>query len=138
MLRTVRECLFTTVFGLALCLIGLSYYSAVEAADWPQWRGPNRDGKSSETGLLKKWPEGGPKLLWSIEGLGTGFSTVSVADGLLYTTGMVDREGILFAYDLQGNLKWKKSYGAEWRGSSPGVRFRTPPETPKAFPRSDR
>jgi len=71
---------------------------------------------------MKKWPEGGPKLLWSIDGLGTGFSTVSIADGLLYTTGMVDREGILFAYDLQGNLKWKKSYGAEWRGSSPGVR----------------
>lgn len=111
-----------TVFGLALCLIGLSFYSTAEAADWPQWRGPNRDGKSSETGLLKKWPEGGPKLLWSIDGLGTGFSTVSVADGLLYTTGMVGREGILFAYDLQGNLKWKKSYGAEWRGSSPGVR----------------
>ncbi len=122
MLRRVRECLFMTVFGLALCLIGLSFYSTAEAADWPQWRGPNRDGKSSETGLLKKWPEGGPKLLWSIDGLGTGFSTVSVADGLLYTTGMVGREGILFAYDLQGNLKWKKSYGAEWRGSSPGVR----------------
>lgn len=122
MLRTVRECLFTMVFGLALCLIVLSYHSAAEAADWPQWRGPNRDGKSSETGLLKKWPEGGPKLLWSVDGLGTGFSTVSVADGLLYTTGMVGREGILFAYDLQGNLKWKKSYGAEWRGSSPGVR----------------
>ncbi|MHC4597123.1 MAG: outer membrane protein assembly factor BamB family protein, partial [Planctomycetota bacterium] len=122
MLRTVRECLFTMVFGLALCLIVLSYHSVAKAADWPQWRGPNRDGKSLETGLLKRWPNGGPKLLWSIEGLGTGFSTVSVADSLLYTTGMVGREGILFAYDLQGNLKWKKSYGAEWRGSSPGVR----------------
>ena len=103
-------------------IIGILLNIQVLAADWPQWRGPNRDGKSSETGLLKKWPEGGPKLLWSIEGLGTGFSTVSIADGLLYTTGMVNREGILFAYDLQGNLKWKKSYGAEWRGSSPGVR----------------
>ena len=103
-------------------IIGILLNIQVLAADWPQWRGPNRDGKSSETGLMKKWPEGGPKLLWSIEGLGTGFSTVSIADGLLYTTGMVDREGILFAYDLQGNLKWKKSYGAEWRGSSPGVR----------------
>ena len=111
-----------TLVGLALCLIGTSYNSVAEAADWPQWRGPNRDGKSSETGLLKKWPEGGPKLLWSIEGLGTGFSTVSVADGLLYTTGMVGKEGILFAYDLQGNPKWKKPYGSEWRGSSPGVR----------------
>jgi hypothetical protein len=133
MLRTIRECLFMTVFGLALCLIGLSYYSVAGAADrapagafaqtsWPQWRGPNRDGKSSETGLAKKWPQGGPKLLWSIEGLGMGFSTVSIADGLLYTTGMVGKEGILFAIDLQGNLKWKKSYGAEWRGAHPGVR----------------
>ncbi|MHC4174483.1 MAG: outer membrane protein assembly factor BamB family protein [Planctomycetota bacterium] len=103
-------------------IIGILLNIQVFAADWPQWRGPDRDGKSSEAGLLKKWPEGGPKLLWSIEGLGTGFSTVSVADGLLYTTGMVDKEGILFAYDLQGNLKWKKLYGAEWRGSSPGVR----------------
>jgi len=88
------------VFGLVLCLIGLSYYSVAEAADWPQWRGPNRDGKSLETGLAKKWPQGGPKMLWSIEGLGMGFSTVSIADGLLYTTGMIGKEGILFAIDL--------------------------------------
>ncbi len=39
------------------------------ADDWPAFRGPNRDGKSAETGLMKKWPEGGPKLLWSVEGL---------------------------------------------------------------------
>ncbi len=81
--------------------------------DWPQFRGPNRDGKSAETGLLKKWPETGPKLLWSVGGLGIGFSSVAVAGGFVYTTGMIDSEGFLFAYDIAGNLKWKESYGPE-------------------------
>jgi len=92
------------------------------ADDWPQFRGPGRDGKSAETGLLKKWPQAGPKLLWFVEGLGTGFSSVAVAEGFVYTTGMIDGEGFLFAYDLAGNLKWKESYGAEWTGSYKGTR----------------
>jgi len=92
------------------------------ADDWPQFRGPNRDGKSVETGLLKKWPEGGPKLLWSLKGLGIGFSSVAIADGFVYTTGMIDGEGFLFAYDLAGNLKCKESYGPEWTGSYKGTR----------------
>ena len=90
--------------------------------NWAQWRGPNRDGKSPEKGLLKEWPEQGPGLLWSVNGLGTGFSTVSIADGLIYTTGIIDGKGILFAFDLQGNPKWKKSYGPEWTKSHPGTR----------------
>jgi len=89
---------------------------------WPQFRGPNRDGKSAETGLLKEWPAGGPKLLWSVEGLGIGFSSAAVADGLVYTTGMINSEGFLFAYDLAGNLNFKESYGPEWKGSQKGAR----------------
>jgi len=90
--------------------------------DWPQFRGLSRDGKSGETGLLKEWPEGGPELLWSVEGLGIGYSSVAVVDGFVYTTGMLDGEGFLFAYDLAGHLKWKVSYGPEWTGSYKGVR----------------
>ncbi|MHC4338373.1 MAG: outer membrane protein assembly factor BamB family protein [Planctomycetota bacterium] len=90
--------------------------------DWSQFRGPNRDGKSLETGLLKKWPEGGPELLWSVEGLGIGFSSATIVDGYVYTTGMVGKRGILFAYDLDGNPKWQKSYGREWDGSHEGAR----------------
>ena len=90
--------------------------------DWPQWHGRNRDGRSPEKGLLKKWPESGPELLWSVEGLGQGYATVSIADGLLYTTGMADKKGLLFAYDLAGNPKWKIEYGPEWTGGLPGVR----------------
>jgi outer membrane protein assembly factor BamB len=92
------------------------------ADDWPQFRGPRRDGKSAETGLLKKWPEGGPRLLWLADGLGIGYSSVAVADGFVYTTGMLDGEGFLFAYDLAGHLKWKVSYGPEWKGSYKGTR----------------
>jgi outer membrane protein assembly factor BamB len=93
-------------------------------ADWPQFRGPGRDGKSPETGLLKKWPESGPKELWSVEGLGIGFSSAAVADGYVYTTGMVgeDKQGICFAFDLNGHMKWIASYGPEWKGSHEGVR----------------
>jgi outer membrane protein assembly factor BamB len=54
------------------------------AADWPQWRGPNRDGISKETGLLKSWPTEGPKLLWQVKDLGSGYSTPSVAAGRIY------------------------------------------------------
>jgi outer membrane protein assembly factor BamB len=92
------------------------------ADDWPQFRGPNRDGKSAETGLLKTWPPGGPRLLWSVKGLGIGFSSAAIAHGSVYTTGMLDGEGFLFAYDLAGRLRWKVSYGPEWRKSYKGTR----------------
>ena len=57
------------------------------ASDWPQFRGPDRDGVSKETGLLKEWPEGGPPLAWTATGLGGGYSSVSVAGDRVYTLG---------------------------------------------------
>ena len=73
--------------------LGLSTSSVTLAdAEWPCWQGPNHDGKSSDTGLLKEWPDEGPKLLWQVNGIGNGFSTVSVSNGQIYTTGDVDDE----------------------------------------------
>jgi outer membrane protein assembly factor BamB len=92
------------------------------AADWPQFRGPNRDGTSSETGLMKQWPDGGPVELWSSEEVGEGFSSIAIADGLVYTCGMIDGLGYLFAFDLQGDLEFKVNYGPEWTKSYPGTR----------------
>lgn len=57
------------------------------AADWPQWRGPQRDGTSRETGLLKEWPAGGPKLLWQVKDIGHGYSTPAVVGGRIYVLG---------------------------------------------------
>ena len=56
------------------------------AADWSQWRGPNRDDVSSEKGLLKSWPEGGPKQLWVFKDAGLGYSGYSIVGGKLFTT----------------------------------------------------
>jgi outer membrane protein assembly factor BamB len=107
----------TTLFAAVLL-----YRPLCRADDWPQFRGLSRDGKSAETGLLQKWPQGGPQLVWWVDGLGTGFSSVAVADGFIYTTGMLDGQGFLFAYDLDGKFRWEKSYGQEWQRSYPGAR----------------
>ncbi len=70
-----------TAFGAA----SLFFVAAsVHAKDWPQWRGPNRDGISQETGLLKEWPKEGPKLLWHQKEIGSGYSTPAVVGDRLY------------------------------------------------------
>ena len=71
----------------------MSVADAASAGDWPRFRGPQNNGLSAETGLLQEWPEGGPKLLWTIEGLGKGYSTVSIADGRIFTMGDRARDG---------------------------------------------
>src|SRR6185312_13143332 len=69
-----------------MAILGL-FTAPLAAADWPQFRGPNRDGVSKETGLLQSWPADGPSLEWSTKGLGGGYSTVSIANGRIYTLG---------------------------------------------------
>lgn len=87
---------------------------SVFGADTPQFRGPNRDGKFAETGLLKAWPEGGPSLAWQYDGVGKGYSSVSVVEGTIYTAGMEDDlQGYVYALGLDGTLKWKAAYGPE-------------------------
>ena len=60
------------------------------AADWPQFHGPSRDNKSTDTGLLKTWPEGGPSRIWEAAGIGQGYSTVAIVGERIYTTGAID------------------------------------------------
>src|ERR1035437_8271965 len=74
-------------------LIVIQY--SVEAGDWPQFRGLDRDGKSTERGLLSRWPDGGPRLLWSVQGVGKGFTHVAVAGGPVLLIGMGGEEGYL-------------------------------------------
>lgn len=94
------------------------------AEDSPHWRGLNRDGKCRETGLLRVWPEGGPKLLWTIKGLGDGFSSVAVAEGAIYTTGKdpATNHGVLSSFTLDGSVNWRVDYGDEWNDMQPGTR----------------
>ena len=84
---------------LLCCLLsGFTLHAA--AAGWTQWRGAMRDGVSSETGLLKSWPQGGPKLAWHIKGLGKGWSSVAVADGKILTMGNRQGGQHVVAYDV--------------------------------------
>ncbi len=89
---------------------------------WPQWRGPRRDGVSEEKGLLPCWPEGGPKLLWKVDGLGRGWSSPIVTGGRLYVTGDVGSDLIVFALDSNGSGLWKIANGKAWKGPYPGAR----------------
>ena len=93
-----------------------------QAADWPGWRGPQRDGKSPDTGLLKEWPAGGPELLWQVDNIGKGFSTVAVTGGTIYTTGDVGDKLVLFAFDLDGQPKWQVPHDAAWTKNHAGSR----------------
>jgi outer membrane protein assembly factor BamB len=82
------------------------------AQDWPSWRGPNHDGLSRETGLLKAWPAAGPKLAWKATGVGGGFSSVAVAGNRIYTMG--DGPGDLFVHALDratGKIAWSAKAG---------------------------
>ena len=78
---------------LAMALGELAFSGKPAAPTWPQFHGPRRDNRSDETGLLKKWPSGGPELLWTAKGVGQGYSTVAVAGGLVYTTGNILNHG---------------------------------------------
>lgn len=109
-----------TPWLVALCVMGLG--ARAVHAGWPQFRGPDRDGKADETGLLKEWPEGGPEMLWRIDYLGHGFTSAAVSDGMIYTTGLRGKQGVIYAMDLQGELQWKKPYGKGWTGAHPGTR----------------
>ena len=97
--------------------------AAVESgAEWPQFHGPKRDNLSTETGLLPKWPEGGPKRLWTAKGLGHGYSSLAIADGRIFTSGDSDRQTVVTALDTEGKVLWQESNGKAWRGPTPGAR----------------
>ena len=100
-----------------LCLLFVAGVSLAQSnANWPQWRGPNRDGISKETGLLKQWPAEGPAVVWKATGAGRGYSSFSVSGGKLYTMGLRgDREFVL-AFDVAtGKEAWATSHGSAFR-----------------------
>ena len=110
-------------------LIALTSFSVSALAanfDWPQWRGPNRDDVSKETGLLKSWPAGGPKRLWSYENAGNGYSGPAIVSGKLFTLGTRDNAEVLIAIDANtGKELWIAGLGAVlengWGGGPRGT-----------------
>ena len=93
------------------------------ATDWPQWRGPNRDGISTETGLLAGWPAGGPPVVWKTNGLGEGYSSLAIVKGRIYTQGQRGRQEFVLALDVKtGKKLWETPTSGSYsndRGDGP-------------------
>lgn len=94
------------------------------AGDSPQFRGPNRDGKFEETGLLQEWPENGPPVLWVAKGIGKGYASLSVVNGKIYVPGMTDdQNGNLYVLNTNGSIEQTIPYGKETTDKqAPGAR----------------
>jgi hypothetical protein len=111
------------IFGVTVAawLIGAAP-SQGAGREWPTFHGPRRDNLSAETGLLRQWPQEGPKLAWSYEQCGKGYAGVSIAGGLVFTSGDFGPDEYVLALDLNGKLKWKTANGKAWTGAQPGSR----------------
>ena len=110
-------------FGTALYVTAAPQGAPRPAMDWPGWRGPQRDALSSDTALLKSWKPGGPPLAFKATGLGTGYSSVSVAGGRIYTLGDKGGAQHLFALDAKdGKSIWTAKVGAPWVDQMGGPR----------------
>lgn len=117
----------TSLLIAIACLI-LPDVGVTGEADWPQWRGPNRDGHATPQSLLQQWPDGGPQLKWQAENLGRGYSSVSVVGNRLYTMGSLQQKCVLICLDASsGDLIWqqnvsragtRKDYNVGW-GAGP-------------------
>ncbi len=106
----------------SLCVLTVTASLAMAAdSDWPGWLGPNRDGKSLDTGLLKQWPAQGPRLLWKADGIGVGFSSVAVTGGRVYISGDRDGKLTISVFDLDGKPLWTTDHG-QGRGGPNGSR----------------
>ena len=118
-MKNIRVLSLAAVVLLALAQLAMGQ----AAANWPQWRGPNRDGISKETGLLKEWPADGPTLVWKATGAGRGYSSLSIANGKLYTMGVRGNREFVIAFDIAtGKEAWSTAHGAVFendRGDGP-------------------
>jgi len=108
MQRALSLAVFSTLLGVAAMAAG---------DDWPQWRGPSRDGKSAERGLLKRWPDEGPPLVWAANTAGVGLGSPSVAGGKVYVMGNDEKQGrrmewVVCLDDETGEQLWACRTGA--------------------------
>ena len=87
---------------------------------WPQFHGPRRDNKSTDTGLLKRWPAGGPALIFKTRGMGAGYSSVAISDGRILTAGDKAGKNVVTAMDMRGKILWQQPAGPAWRRPYPG------------------
>jgi outer membrane protein assembly factor BamB len=116
---------FLVSFALfcAFALLMMTAGNTAPEAEWPQWRGPLRNGISSATGLLKQWPEKGPAAVWSITNLGEGYGSLAIRADRIYVQGTKGAESAVFCLNrADGKTIWSVSLGPkvdEGRGNGP-------------------
>ena len=107
-----------TFLAVVACLLAAV---SVHGDDWPQWRGPHRDEISREKGLLKSWPEGGPKLLWTYSEAGSGYSGPAIVGDRLYTMGTENGNDVVLALDVANGKKlWSSKVGSAFKNGYGG------------------
>jgi outer membrane protein assembly factor BamB len=112
-----------SIFPKLLLMFFLSVFPvSVIFSQLYEWRGPGRSGIYNETGLLKKWPDKGPGLVWEISGMGDGYSSPTVTDDAIYVTGRKDSSDVLTALSPDGKKKWEIIYGRAWMKNHTGSR----------------
>jgi outer membrane protein assembly factor BamB len=114
------------------CLLVFAGY-ILSAQHTIEWRYDRTGIYSKETGLLKSWSPSGPELLWHFEGLGEGHSSVTIDENKIFVTGMTNRQGFLYVFDLNGKLLNKIEYGREFDNSYPGARSAVIPNDGKLY-----
>ncbi len=115
---------YRIIIALTVLLIGGNTAAQLHAqSDWPTFRGADRSGTATDTGLLKQWPKNGPKLLWTASGSGQGYAGVAVAGGKLYTLGdgiSGDKDEFLTCFNqADGVFQWKFKTGSPWTKGKP-------------------
>ena len=110
------------IFTLAFLLL---FVTTLSAAEWTMFHGPDGKNQSPETGLLTSWSEGGPKLFWKIGNIGeeiSGFSSVTIQNARIFTSGNKDKRSIVYCFGLDGKPLWHYDNGPAWTGSYVGTR----------------
>lgn len=104
-------------------LIGfISSFTLLGYSQLIQWRGPDRNGIYPDKNLLQVWPENGPELILKKEGLGAGWTSPVVSDGIIYITGRRDTVEVLTALKMDGTIVWETAFGTPWMSSFPDTR----------------
>ena len=110
------------IAGSVVCAV-VTVAAQAPSTDWPQWRGPERNGVSRETGLLREWPQSGPAVVWSASQLGAGYGSVAVAGSRVFVQGMKNRQSVVTSLDrAAGKAAWSVALGSAQendRGSGP-------------------
>lgn len=117
-----HQCMFGNGVLTLLAFIMLLMNTSILLAQDAQWRGPDRNGIFPDTDLLKKWPEDGPEILFTIEGLGKTYSSAVATNDMIFATGIKDTIEYLSALNHEGKILWQVPFGRAWHNTFPESR----------------